>query len=149
MLLEGILNSLPDLPSDGLEVVAEAIDGVIRQIDAEQRRIRPAEFRNDGSIAQPSLGGADAAPLLALHHSRAHEVVGNTLDAIKADLAAFQEACIAAKNMIVVADEESADRMRSAEAVVEALAAGSSGRESRNAHQQAQQEQDVTGGVDL
>lgn len=130
----------------GLDLAADAIDDVIKQIDLELSELVPVEFRVAGSIQSASFGGADRAPNLALHHTRAHEVIWKTLLGVKQDLETFQEACRNAKNEIIGTDEDVADRQRRTTAAIEILQAGSTGRDGRDAHQQARQDQDVTGG---
>lgn len=153
MFLEGFTQSLSSyldgLSATGLDLVVEGVDDVIAQINVEQDRIKPEVFKSDGTISPASFGGGDTAPLVALHHTRAHEVIGTTLDGIKADLEALRQACIDAKNAIISADEESAARMSAAQRAVESLVAGSTTDRSDRAYEQARQNQDVTGGVDL
>lgn len=126
----------------GLDLAAEAIDDVIKRIDEEMAELLPVEFAFAGSIQSASFGGADSAPHLALHYSRAHEVIWKTLYGVKQDLETFQEACRTAKLQIVDTDQDAADRQN---AIVTTLEAGSSGQSGNHAHQQARQGQDVNG----
>ncbi|CAN5417271.1 hypothetical protein BH10ACT3_BH10ACT3_19490 [soil metagenome] len=147
MGLSDFVDALPSTPK-GLDLAEEAIDDVIKRIDAEQAKLVPAHFESAAMINDTSFGGADSAPVLALHYNRAHEVIAKTLSGIKDDLLAFQQACRDAKNEIIGADENSADRMRITQPAVEALEDGSQSREGLHDHHQAQQNQDVNGGRD-
>ncbi|CAN5425908.1 hypothetical protein BH09ACT12_BH09ACT12_11780 [soil metagenome] len=147
MGLSDFVDALPSTPM-GLDLAEEAINDVIKQIDHEQEQLAPAHFESAGRISDSSFGGADSAPMLALHYSRAHEVIAKTLSGIKDDLLAFQQACRDAKDEIIGADESSADRMRITQTAVEALEDGSQSREGLHNHHQAQQNQDVTGARD-
>lgn len=129
----------------GLDLAAEAIDDVIKRIEEEMSDLLPAEFAFAGSIQNASFGGAESAPNLALHYSRAHEVIWKTLYGVKKDLETFQDACRAAKVQIIDTDQDAADRQN---AIVSTLEAGSSGGSGSYAHQQAQQGQDVNGQED-
>lgn len=133
----------------GLDLAVEAIDNVIKQIETEMAVLVPSEFASAGAIQKTSFGGADAAPNLALHYSRAHEVTWKTLRGVKEDLVSFQEACRNAKQQIITADEDAADQHNRTRSAVEVLAAGSSTHQGRYEHQQAQQNQDTTGGGNL
>ncbi|WP_148612150.1 hypothetical protein [Nocardioides rubriscoriae] len=132
----------------GLDLAEDAINNVIDQIDTELKTLRPVDFESEGAIRPTSFGGADAAPELALHHSRAHEVTYKTLIGLKDDLVAFQEACRKAKQEVVLADQDAAERQRRTLQAVELLEVGASQQQSRRDHEQAQQDQDVTGGSD-
>lgn len=145
--LSDFLSTAPTGPQ-GLELAEEAIDDVIAKIDQEQAKLLPAKFAFAASIENASFGGADSAPGLALHYSRAHEVIWKTLSGVKEDLLAFQQACRDAKNEIVAADDSSAERMRIAQVAVETLASGSTSRRGQRDHREAQQGQDVTGGIE-
>ena len=129
----------------GLDLAADAIDDVIRQIDHELSKLTPTRFETDGTIQKASFGGADSAPNLALHYSRAHEVISQTLLGVKQDLETFQDACRNAKNEIIGTDDDVAERQRRTTLAVEILQDGSSSRAGRDAHRQAQQDQDVNG----
>lgn len=129
----------------GLDLAEKAIDDVIAQIDIELDALRPDEFETTGSIQPASFGGADAAPELALHHSRAHEVTYKTLRGLKDDLITFQDACRKAKQEVIVADQDAAERQQRTLQAVEILQVGASQQQSRHDHQQAQQDQDVSG----
>jgi hypothetical protein len=133
----------------GLDLAVEAIDSVIKRIEDELAVLEPTKFASDGTIQKASFGGGDAAPNLALHYSRAHEVIAKTLLGVKEDLVTFQDACRNAKNEIVATDEDVAQQQNQNRAAVEILQAGVSPRDSSAAHQQAQQNQDVNGGGDI
>ncbi|MFB9311547.1 hypothetical protein [Nocardioides plantarum] len=149
--LSQFLDVVPTTSSapQGLDLAVEAIDDVIKRIEAEMDLLQPNEFASAGTIQSVSFGGADAAPNLALHYTRAHEVTWKTLRGVKSDLVAFQEACRTAKQQIVLADEDSADQYNRTRTAIEALEAGSDQHQGRWDHQQAQQDQDTTGGEDL
>ena len=149
--LSQFLNVVPTTSSapKGLDLAVEAIDDVVKRIEAEMDVLRPQEFATAGAIQRASFGGADAAPNLALHYTRAHEVTWKTLLGVKQDLVAFQEACRTAKQQIVLADEDSADQHNRTRTAIEALEAGSDQHQGRWDHRAAQQNQDTTGGEDL
>lgn len=148
--LSQFLDVVPSGPAapQGLDLAVDAIDNVIKQIEVEMDVLLPVEFAFAGSIQKASFGGADAAPNLALHYSRAHEVTWKTLRGLKEDLVAFQEACRTAKQQIIVADEDAAEQHNRTRAAVEVLEAGSSNNQGRYEHRQAQQNQDTQGGTD-
>ena len=66
---------------------------VIKRDRRRDGRACPRTFATDGTIQRASFGGADSAPNLAMHYSRAHEVTWKTLRGLKKDLVAFQDAC--------------------------------------------------------
>lgn len=145
--LDPFLQTVPSGPQ-GLDLAEETIDGVIKQIDTELAEFNPEAFAFAASIQESSYGGAESAANLALHYNRAHEVIWKTLRGIREDLSSFQQACRDAKNEIIAADEESADRIRITRNAVDALASGSTSRQGEHDHRDAQQSQDVTGGRD-
>lgn len=130
---------------EGLDLAEETIDEVITLIESKQQDLAPQHFATRGHINAGAFGGADSAPSLALHYSRAHEVITDTLEGVKKDLVAFQQACRDAKQAIVDADGESADRMRVAQAAVERLAVGAHSNEGEHAYDNAQQHQHTDG----
>jgi uncharacterized protein YwlG (UPF0340 family) len=141
---------VPDGPAEpqGLDLAVDAIDHVIKQIETEMAVLEPEKFEAAGTIQRASFGGADAAPNLALHYTRAHEVTWKTLRGVKDDLVKFQDACRHAKQQIILADEEAADRHKKTRSAIEVLEAGSSTHQGTDQHRQAQQDQDTTGGSD-
>ncbi len=143
--LDQFVQTEPTAPQ-GLDLAEDAINDVITQINTELDGLKPAEFESDGAIQPTSFGGADAAPELALHHRRAHEVTYKTLRGLKDDLITFQEACRKAKEAVIVADQDAAARQQRTQQAVEILQVGASQQQSRHDHQQAQQDQDVSGG---
>jgi hypothetical protein len=143
--LAAFVHTEPAAPQ-GLDLAEDAIDDVIKQIDAELDALQPVEFESTAAIRPTSFGGADAAPELALHHGRAHEVTYKTLRGLKDDLVTFQEACRKAKEEVVVADQDAAERQQRTLQAVEILQVGASQQQGRQDHAQAQQDQDVTGG---
>jgi hypothetical protein len=150
--LSQFLDTVPFASSsapEGLDLAVDAIDDVVKQIEKEMEVLVPSEFASAGAIQKTSFGGADAAPNLALHYTRAHEVTWKTLRGVKADLVKFEEACQKAKQEIIAADEDAADRHNRTRSAVEVLTAGSDTHEGSYQHQQAQQNQDTTGGEDL
>lgn len=126
-----------------LVLLEEVIDRVIKEIDAELVEFQPVEFAFDGLIRQGSFGGADSAPGLALHYTRAHDVTWKTLVGVKEDLEAFQQSCRDAKNQIILADERSADEQRRTLDAVETIYAGASNGQGRRDYQDARQNQDT------
>lgn len=151
-LLNQVTDFIDSLPAaatapEGLDLAVESIQLVIETIETERANIEPVGFAFEALVYPSSFGGADSAPNLGTHYSRAHEVIWKTLDGLKKDLQTFQEACLAAKNEIISADENSADRMRIAQNAVERLATGDASRDSVREHREAQQSQDVEGSV--
>ncbi len=129
----------------GLDMAVQSIKEVITTIQTEQDQLKPVGFAFGALIAPSSFGGPDSAPNLGLHYTRAHEVIWKTLDGIKQDLMSFQEACENAMLEIERADDEAGQRVRSIERATETIAVGATGRRSVEAHQSAQQNQDVDG----
>jgi hypothetical protein len=127
-----------------LELVVEKIDMVIDLIEVEQAELQPVTFAFGASIADGSFGRADSSSHLSHHYNRAHEVTWKTLRGVKEDLVAFREACRAARDAIREADDQVADQMRTITSALGIVEAGGRGQRSHNAHQAAQQNQDVT-----
>jgi hypothetical protein len=144
----GILGVFTDvmgrLPEDGpgtlrgLDLAESVIEGVITTISREQDNLDPVEFEDKGYIAAGSFGGADQAPGLALHHTRAHGVTADTLTGVKTDLENFQVACRLARQAIVDADQEASDRIRYTQVAVDQLAFGARTNHGEQANSQAQ-----------
>ena len=145
------LNGLIQAGIDGLTgiaVVEENVDRVIVQIEAEQENLRPVAFAFGALIHAPAFGGADSAPGLSMHYSKAHEVTWKTLKGVKQDLLDFQQALRDAKNEIIKADESSADRVRLVTNAIETVAAGSYGGHGDRAHENAQRDAATVGSAD-
>ena len=129
----------------GLDLVAETIREVIATIQSEQDKLEPVGFAFGALVYPSSFGGADSAPGLGLHYSRAHEVIWKTLEGIKQDLSAFAVACEQAMLEIEKADDEAVSRAHSIERATESIAVGAAGRRSVDDHRNAQQNQNVQG----
>lgn len=138
-----------DSAPQGLDLAVDAIDTVIKQIEAEMEVLLPVEFAFAASIQNGSFGGAESAPNLALHYSRAHEVTWKTLLGLKQDLEAFQQACRNAKQQIINADDDAAVRAERTRSAIETLEAGAAGHQGRQAHRDARQNQNTTPGSDV
>ena len=66
---------------EGLRLVEEKINDVITAINKELDQFDPEIFQKDGEIKPQSFGDTDRAPLLALHHRRAHQVTASPASA--------------------------------------------------------------------
>jgi hypothetical protein len=122
----------------GLDLVDKAIENVITTITTELGYIKPAEFEADGHIAPASFGRADRAASIALHHTRAHGVVVDTLSGVKTDLENFQVALQSARDAVLEADQTTADELRLKQVAVTALTTGSRSDEGDRAYNNAQ-----------
>ncbi len=130
---------------DGLDLTIDAINRVITTINNQQEQITPVGFAFGALIYPTAFGGADRAPNLGTHYSRAHEVTWKTLEGIKQDLEDFQEACRQAMKEIESADDDAAARNRALLNATDDLQMGQTARQSVRDHQDAQQNQNVDG----
>lgn len=97
---------LPDeVDTNDLTLVEDAITKVINAIGDDEIKLKPADFRQKGTIHKPALGGFDSAPGVSYHYTRAHDVVADTLAGFKKDLNAFRDACVDARKFVREADE--------------------------------------------
>lgn len=124
---------------EGLKLVEEKINDVITTINKELDQFDPDIFQKDGEIKPQSFGDTDRAPLLALHHRRAHQVTAETLVGVRKDLVAFRQACRDARAFVEQADQDAAVEVALTQRAVERLDQGSSTSHGESANQQAQQ----------
>ncbi|NYI43844.1 hypothetical protein BJ993_000924 [Nocardioides aromaticivorans] len=124
---------------EGLKLVEEKINDVITAINRELDQFDPAIFQKDGEIKPQSFGDTDRAPLLALHHRRAHQVTAETLSGVREDLIAFRQACRDARGFVEQADQDAAAEITLTHKAVERLNEGSATSHGESANQQAQQ----------
>lgn len=124
---------------EGLKLVEEQINNVITTINKELDQFDPEIFQKDGEIKPQSFGDTDRAPLLALHHRRAHQVTAETLVGVRKDLIAFRQACRDARAFVEQADQDAAVEVTLTQKAVERLDQGSSTSHGESANQHAQQ----------
>lgn len=134
------ITSAPQTPTTarGLDLADKKIDEVVRTIGTELDNLNEVKFENSGHIAATSFGGGDRAPALALHHTRAHGVIVDTLKGVRADLIAFQRACREAREAIADVDQTAADDLRAKLVAVDSLRTGSWSDRGEEAYEQAQ-----------
>lgn len=114
------------------------IDGIVGTIEKELEHYKPEHFHNRGHIAAGSFGGGDRAPSLALHHTKAHAVMTDTLYGIRKDLLEYQQACRDARKFLQEADLTSAGDLNALTKAVEALSTGARSDHGADAYSQAQ-----------
>lgn len=147
--IQKVIDDLPSVKPQGLDLAEDAIDRVIATVTAQMDAIAPEVFENHGAIQAASFGGADAAPNLSMHYNRAHEVTWKTLKGLKEDLEVFRDACRNARNQIVDIDEDSAERNARTRDALDLLTVGSTNGQGDRDNRNAQQNQDTTGGSDI
>ncbi|TNM40460.1 hypothetical protein FHP29_10440 [Nocardioides albidus] len=109
-MYDGFTAAVARATPTGLGLVQEAIDAAIAKIDMmeQDKRLDPAEFSAATFIPKSAFGAADRSPEIALHHTRAHAVMTDTLKGVRADLVNFRAACVAARDDIVGVDDDAA-----------------------------------------
>lgn len=90
----------------GLALVEERITAVINTIKVQMDVLDEVDFPVEGHIAKGSFGSGGQPATLALHHARAHGVVGSTLKDLRSDLVKFRTAIREARNLIAERDEQ-------------------------------------------
>lgn len=89
-----------------LTVVETEISDVLTTLRAEQKVLEKVDFKAAAFIPGSSFGGGPKGPMLALHHTRAHGVVTDTLAEMIADLETLQTAIVGAKALVGEADAD-------------------------------------------
>ncbi|MCL2541661.1 MAG: hypothetical protein FWE71_04270 [Nocardioidaceae bacterium] len=107
-----------------LMVIESEVHDIIKSIDDHLNGVKPDHFKTHGYIAPTSFGGGSSAQNLALHHSRAHAVMTDTLKGVKADLQNFQDACRDAKKYLNDADLTSAGDLNAVRNAVSSISTG-------------------------
>lgn len=97
LLIDGLIRALETVVDpDELAVVKEELE---RNANALDR----GHFQ-DLSVSESAFGGSPEGMRLGVHHSRAHEVIAETIDGVVADIRDFREGVVRAESLIHEAD---------------------------------------------
>lgn len=121
-----------------LIVIEKEVHDIIKSIDDHIDAVQPHHFGAQGYIAPTAFGAGSSAKNLALHHSKAHAVMTDTLKGVKADLATFQDACRDARKYLNDADLTSAGDLNAVRNAVGALSTGAQSNKGTSAYGKAQ-----------
>lgn len=108
----------------GLELVEDAITGVLKVLSQQATVIKDLDFATTAHIAKGSFGGGLEAVNLAGDHTKAHAVIVTTLTDMITDLEQFQTAVIAARTLVRDADDDADAQIRTVLASTEQLDLG-------------------------
>ena len=118
------INAVSSASPSGIAIVETAIQNAIDNIETELKKLKVKEFESGAFIPKRAFGAADRSPEIALHHTRAHAVITDTLVGVKQDLVLFQDACKAATAVFAQTEDGVETEMMVRTAVVQALAQG-------------------------
>lgn len=123
-----------------LDVNPEGIRAVISALNANAHELDDGSFQRL-HISPGVFGGSEAAAELGYHHSKAHQIVSDTILGVVQDLTRFRDGVEQAVNLVNAADESNAADLHSRQSAVEVLVGSSAfaegdrrERASRNAH---------------
>ncbi|WP_141012567.1 hypothetical protein [Nocardioides sambongensis] len=122
-----------------IEIVDEEIRGVISQVQEELEQNERQTFRREGEISETSFGGGDYASSLGIHHTRAYQVVDETLGGVETDLQDFVAACQQARDILTESDAQAAEDFTLVTEFISAIDSGTHGSNTQHANENAQQ----------
>lgn len=132
--LAPILWAIANATPRGLGIVEDAINTAITSIEDEVANLKKEEFGVNGFIPKSSFGSTDRSSEMALHHTKAHAVVEETLSGVLADLVRFRDACVDAREDIKSVDRYLATDFDQARTLVDGLLVSTtSGQDARDA----------------
>ena len=114
--LEGLRSAFEELRIDQTE-----INKVINTLHTQSGDLHESRFQNL-DVPAAAFGGSASAGQLGYHHSRAHQVVSDTLKGVVADLQRFREGIQRAETLVQEADADSADQLNRKRQATELLA---------------------------
>ena len=143
--IDPVVQALQDLDVD-----PEGIRAVISALNANAHELDDGSFQRL-HVSPGVFGGSEAAAELGYHHSKAHQIVSDTILGVVDDLTRFRDGVEQAVHLVNTADETSAADLQSKQSAVQVLVGSSRFAEgdrrehaSRNAHLTAP---DPTGGA--
>jgi len=117
-----VMGAIAAASPHGLAIVEEAIDDAIASVNKEIKKLNQQNFGVDGFIPKSAFGAAERSPEIALHHTRAHAVMEETLGGVRKDLITFRDACALARDDIKGVDQGAADDLKVRTRLVDGLA---------------------------
>jgi hypothetical protein len=117
--------------------IESEIDAIVKTIEDELASYKPEHFQNQGHVDHASWGAGDRASSIALHHSRAHGVMTDTLIGVRKDLRAYQQACRDARRFMEDADLTAAGDLAAIRNAVQALSTAAGSRQADDAYDRA------------
>lgn len=123
-----------------LDVDPEGIRAVISALNANAHELDDGSFQRL-HVSPGVFGGSEAAAELGFHHSKAHQIVSDTILGVVQDLTRFRDGVEQAVHLVQAADETNAADLHSKQTAVDVLVGSSAFAEgdrreqaSRNAH---------------
>jgi hypothetical protein len=142
ILIDGLVGVMRDL-----NVHEDKIQKVIDALDDGQTDLSDGSFDRNARIAPSSFGGAPSGQDLGFHHSRAQQVIADTIRGVTADLEAFRDGVHNAVRLVTAADEASADDLNRKREIAESLSAVWVNSQGDRANRESRNE-NLTGGGD-
>ncbi len=102
LMIDGLVGVLRDL-----NVEEDKVQKVIRALGTSSQDLADGSFA-DARIPQSSFGGSEVAQELGYHHSRAQQVMQDTIDGMTKDLATFRDSVQTAARLVEDADQGAA-----------------------------------------
>lgn len=120
-LAGGISSVLQDI-SDSTDILIDqaAINSVLDTLEQKQGELRSSRFP-DLRVPASAFGATPTAGELGVSHSKAHEVVRETLEGVLVDLIRFRDGLERAEKLVAAADTDTAadlDKKRAAATVL-------------------------------
>ena len=125
-----------------LDVDPEGIRAVISALNANAHDLDDGSFQRL-HISPGVFGGSEAAAELGFHHSKAHQVVSDTIRGVVDDLTRFRDGVEQAVHLVNAADESNAADLQSKQSAVEVLV-GSSAFSEGDRREQASRNEHLT-----
>ncbi|GAB2968739.1 hypothetical protein [Nocardioides montaniterrae] len=121
-----------------LAAIDSEIDTIISTIKHELQHYTPEHFKHQGHVATSAWGGGERSANVAMHHTRAHEVMADTLLGVRKDLEEYQAACKEARRYLTEADLTAASDLDAIRKAVDSLSHASQANNSNTAFGNAQ-----------
>lgn len=120
MFLDGsVIQALQDLDVD-----PDGIRAVISILDANARDLDDGSFQRL-HVSPGVFGGSEAAAELGFHHTKAQQIVSDTILGVVADLSRFRDGVEQAVDLVKTVDESSAADLQTKQSAVEVLVGSS------------------------